>query len=191
MSMQASANDFDLLLQEHCAMLREHARVQARCTALLQAQARRIAALDAEVMRLRAGTIARDSALAWEREDRAALEREIPGLEKRSVLGRQVAALQERIADLLRSQAPTPAAPAPVPDADQLEASLGSADLVICQTGCLSHGDYWRVQDHCKRTGKACVLVAQPEALRIVRIHRAAPGDGPAHIATLRPQPVD
>ena len=53
-----------------------------------------------------------------------------------------------------------------------LEASLVAADLVICQTGCLSHGEYWRVQDHCKRTGKTCVLVDQPEALRIVRIHR-------------------
>jgi hypothetical protein len=30
------------------------------------------------------------------------------------------------------------------------------------------------VQDHCKRTGKACVLVEQPEALRIVRIQSGA-----------------
>jgi hypothetical protein len=49
---------------------------------------------------------------------------------------------------------------------------LVAADLVICQTGCLSHGDYWRVQDHCRRTGKACVLVEQPDALRIVRLNR-------------------
>ena len=55
-----------------------------------------------------------------------------------------------------------------------LDASLAAADLVICQTGCLSHGQYWRVQDHCKRTGKTCVLVEQPEAVRIVRIHKAA-----------------
>lgn len=40
-----------------------------------------------------------------------------------------------------------------------LEASAAAADLVICQTGCVSHGDYWRVQDHCRRTGKTCVLV--------------------------------
>lgn len=57
-------------------------------------------------------------------------------------------------------------------DIAQLEASLIAADLVICQTGCLSHGAYWRVQDHCKRTGKACVVVEQPEAVRIVRIHQ-------------------
>lgn len=51
-----------------------------------------------------------------------------------------------------------------------LEGSLFAADLVICQTGCLSHGAYWRVQDHCNRTGKTSVLVEQPDALRIVRI---------------------
>lgn len=54
-----------------------------------------------------------------------------------------------------------------------LEESLCAADLVICQTGCLSHGDYWRVRDHCRRTGKTCVMVEQPEALRIVRLQRS------------------
>jgi hypothetical protein len=32
---------------------------------------------------------------------------------------------------------------------------------VICQTGCISHDEYWRVQDHCRRTGKPCILVDQ------------------------------
>jgi hypothetical protein len=45
--------------------------------------------------------------------------------------------------------------------------------LVICQTGCISHGEFWRVEDHCKRTGKTCVLVEQPGALRIARLHPA------------------
>lgn len=45
-----------------------------------------------------------------------------------------------------------------------LDASLAAADLVICQTGCISHDDYWRVQDHCRRTGKPCILVDQPLA---------------------------
>ena len=58
-------------------------------------------------------------------------------------------------------------------EAEALEASLSAADLVICQTGCLSHGAFWRVQDHCKRTGKACVLVDAPRAVRIVRIQHA------------------
>ena len=42
-----------------------------------------------------------------------------------------------------------------------LDESLAAADLVICQTGCISHDDYWRVQDHCRRTGKPCILVDQ------------------------------
>lgn len=50
-----------------------------------------------------------------------------------------------------------------------LEASLKAADMVICQTGCVSHDAYWRVQDHCKRTGKQCVLVEQPQAMHFVR----------------------
>ncbi|MDO4637124.1 MAG: DUF2325 domain-containing protein [Lautropia sp.] len=57
-------------------------------------------------------------------------------------------------------------------DPSDLEERLVEADLVICQTGCLSHQDYWRVQDHCRRHNKPCVLVAQPEALRIIRIHQ-------------------
>ncbi|WP_300752829.1 DUF2325 domain-containing protein [Janthinobacterium sp.] len=54
-------------------------------------------------------------------------------------------------------------------DAAALEASLVAADLVICQTGCVSHDAYWRVHDHCKRTGKQCVLVEQPQAMHFVR----------------------
>jgi hypothetical protein len=44
----------------------------------------------------------------------------------------------------------------------QLDATLAAADLVICQTGCISHDAYWRVKDHCKRTGKRCVFVENP-----------------------------
>lgn len=40
------------------------------------------------------------------------------------------------------------------------EDGAAAADLVICQTGCLGHGDYWREQDHCRRTGKGCVLAS-------------------------------
>ncbi|WP_308417324.1 DUF2325 domain-containing protein [Chitinimonas koreensis] len=78
---------------------------------------------------------------------------------------------------------------AEVDDPAALEASLVAADLMICQTGCLSHGEYWRVQDHCKRTGKACVLVEAPQALRIVRIQRPAEGDG-ASIAPMVAEPA-
>lgn len=56
-----------------------------------------------------------------------------------------------------------------------VEVNLAAADLVICQTGCLSHDACWRVQDHCKRIGDACVVAAQPDAVRVVRIHRMPP----------------
>jgi Uncharacterized protein conserved in bacteria (DUF2325) len=56
----------------------------------------------------------------------------------------------------------------------QLEANLAAADLVVCQTGCISHNSYWRVKDHCKRTGKQCVFVENPSvsalALRLESI---------------------
>lgn len=44
----------------------------------------------------------------------------------------------------------------------QLEPQLAAADLVICQTGCISHDAYWRVKDHCKRHRKRCVFVDTP-----------------------------
>lgn len=51
----------------------------------------------------------------------------------------------------------------------RLEHTLAAADLVICQTGCVSHGAYWRVKDHCRRTGKRCVFVEQPSASSLQR----------------------
>lgn len=54
----------------------------------------------------------------------------------------------------------------------QLEASLSAADLVICQTGCISHDAYWRVKDHCKRTGKRCVFVEKPSVSSLARCLR-------------------
>ncbi len=53
--------------------------------------------------------------------------------------------------------------------AGQLDASLAAADLVICQTGCISHHAYWRVKDHCKRTGKRCIYVDNPSVSSLVR----------------------
>ena len=50
-----------------------------------------------------------------------------------------------------------------------LDASLAAADLVICQTGCISHNAYWRVKDFCKRTGKRCVFVENPSASSLER----------------------
>ncbi|KGH31650.1 MULTISPECIES: DUF2325 domain-containing protein [Comamonas] len=141
--------------------------VQTRCTAQMQSLAREVETLKRQLVQLRAKVIVRDSALAWEREQRHALA-------------------QAMALDLLQ-EAPQPTAEQTasgvdwplVEDADSqalaeqqlLEDSLHAADLVICQTGCISDGAYWRVKDHCKRTGKTCLLVDQPTALRVVRIH--------------------
>lgn len=256
--------DFERLWREHRALIAEHGRVQTRCSALLAEQARRIEALEAEVMRLRGRVIAGDTALAIAREQRDALAAAIPGLPRRLALTRRVDALKARVQTLtrelasrqwraasslrgdLRSDAAglasvrpahgataildacthhsaddersgrregprvgtqsgvhyrgrgqsgdrVPASLAPavlcvvsraeeIPathqvlaactaaggqaqvtcmegDACQLEASLRAADMVICQTGCLSHNAYWRVEDHCRRTGKPCIVV--------------------------------
>jgi hypothetical protein len=68
----------------------------------------------------------------------------------------------------------------------RLDASLAAADLVICQTGCLSHNAYWRVKDHCKRTGKRCVYLDKPSVAGFVRglaqlpeTEAATPADAP------------
>ncbi len=53
--------------------------------------------------------------------------------------------------------------------AGQLESTLAAADLVICQAGCVGHNAYWRVKDHCKRTGKRCVFVETPSATSLQR----------------------
>jgi hypothetical protein len=191
-TMQVAVENVDQLLREHAALLRAYGEAQVRCTAQISAQAREIARLDAQAMRLRAELVKRDTALAWAREDRAALDQAIPGLPKRVRLARHVDALQARVRELMDELQRRDLQPARPPDAPAaqagglagLEADLAAADLVICQTGCMSHGAYWRVQDHCKRTGKACVLVENADALHIVRIQRVGEGEGAALVAS-------
>ena len=221
-------NNFDNIAREHKVLLNEYGRVQSRCSELVARQVDQIEALQtevshmqAEIMRLRAELIARDTELAFVREDKAALEASIPGLPTRISLVRHVESLTEHIQSLMRERlgwqwrvkparleqnAIRPVIPADLrkksvlcigrddssttvaqlevekaggyflhhdgvddEDAAALEASLVAADLVICQTACISHNAYWRVQDHCKRTGKQCVLVNQPQAMHFVR----------------------
>ena len=193
-----ASEDVDQLVLEHRALMCVYGSAQARCTQEAASQALAVRRMQAQLMRLRAQVIVRDSQLAWEREDRKALEALVPGLPSRAALSRQVVALLNRVQDLLherlRSRLLEPRAtvstttsalasvaavePAECVDPQMLESSLHAADLVICQTGCVSHGEYWRVEDHCKRTGKLCVMVAQPEAIRIVRIQ--SPSSGPS-----------
>jgi hypothetical protein len=54
-------------------------------------------------------------------------------------------------------------------NAARLDHTLAAADLVICQTGCISHDAYWRVKDHCKRTGKPCLFVDNPSRSSLQR----------------------
>lgn len=190
--MQVAGHDFERLALEYRVLMCGYGRAQMRCSKQLRAQAREIDRLQAQAMRLRAEVIVRETALAWARDDHAALEQAIPGLPTRVTLARRVDALLARIQGLMRELPPAPppggfqaCAAATSAEPDALEASLRAADLVICQTGCLSHRAYWRVQDHCKRTGKACVLLERPGAVRIVRIHAAADG-GTARVATLQ-----
>lgn len=225
--MGLSSDERQQLQREHAALLAAYGRVQSHCSRLLSAQAGRIERLESENLQLRARLIRQETLLSWEREDRAALERAVPGLPRRAALARRVGQLMERVQALMRERlawqdrlvAPVPSTVAPrseapavavalreksvlcvsedamalmltrkvvemaggryqgrsgKEDADTLEASLVAADLVICQTGCVSHGAYWRVRDHCSRTGKECVLVDRPEALDGLRPTEAA-----------------
>ncbi|WP_240933100.1 DUF2325 domain-containing protein [Diaphorobacter sp. HDW4B] len=150
--MSYNKEEIHQLVLEHGVLLRHCGSLQVRCTDEIEAQEREIKRLQAELLRVRAQVIVRDSALAWEREERLKLQATLASWQVHGAMFE-------------------PQDTAPDADADLLERSLHAADLVICQTGCVTQGSFWRVEDHCKRTGKTCMLVEQPDALRIVRIH--------------------
>ena len=166
--------DIDHLVPEHGVLLRHYGALQRRCTEQARAQAQEIERQQRQLMRLRAQVIVLCSALAWEREDRQRLLAAIADWPEPGLAPRQ--------------EPPHPDADAHA-DAEWLEHSLRCADLVVCQTGCVSHGAFWRVEDHCKRTGKPCVLVEQPGALRIVRIHPSGEAERLAPAPLLSPSP--
>ncbi|MEO8119505.1 MAG: DUF2325 domain-containing protein [Rhodoferax sp.] len=170
--MSVSSKDFESMVREHRVLLTQYGQVQARCSELVRAQAGEIERLQAQLMRLRAAVIVRDTALAWRAPAAGPVIR--ADLREKAVLcigqdgsGASVAQQVVEMAGghFLHHDG------SDGEDAAALEASLSAADLVICQTGCVSHGAYWRVQDHCKRTGKQCVLVEQHAALTVMRIH--------------------
>ncbi|WP_028104904.1 DUF2325 domain-containing protein [Pseudoduganella violaceinigra] len=51
----------------------------------------------------------------------------------------------------------------------RLESSMAAADLVICQTACISHSAYWRVKDFCKRHQKRCIFIDNPSVTTLQR----------------------
>lgn len=65
-----------------------------------------------------------------------------------------------------------------------LDSNLAAADLVICQTGCISHNAYWRVKEFCKRTGKRCVFIENPSVSSLARGLKQASLGGPAKALT-------
>lgn len=188
-------SETEQLRLEHAALLQAYGRIQADCSQRLQGQARRIEQLEAALMQTRIGVILRDTRQAWlaETQHNLTLDAKLP---RRRLLARQVEQLLERVRQLT-GQRSTAAEPRAVlclsqdagtsrlarrlvevgggrfltheGDEHALEASLRAADLVLCQTGCLSHDAYWRVHDHCKRTGKPCVLLDQTETVAVVQ----------------------
>lgn len=198
---------------EFCVLLRHCAGVQARCSEHIAAQQAHIARLQADGMRLRAAVIVRDTTIQGLQQELAQLRAAHPGLPRRRMLVAQIDALLQRVQGLMREklrwqhaqqrQHALPPGPATEPalpqidaaalsgsDSDALSSHLSEADLVICQAGCVSHNDYWRLHNHCRRTGKQCILIDQPDALRIVRV-QALCDDAPADVATPESAPVD
>ena len=161
-------------------------------------------------MRLRGALVVRDTRLAMAHDALEQAQAATPGQPRRKAMARHISMLAERITALSReclrwrlaaevdaldiqrakqggaalTEATHPSHTRPVGEAQayDLDANLAAADLVICQTGCISHDEYWRVQDHCRRTGKPCILVDQPlttlqplRVSRMIRTPHAAP----------------
>jgi len=158
--MTLAAPPYQQLTGEYQVLMRHYGQTQMRCDALVRAQAAEIERLQGLAMRLRAAVIVRDTALAWERAQRSQAV-----LTCMQNLAR--ARLQWQWAQLRAAAQGGPGEGDGADDADDaaaLAAGAEAADLVVCQTGCLSHGDHWRVQDQCRRTGQTCVLVEQSAA---------------------------
>jgi len=241
MACRVDQAHFDQLLKENAVLARHLAGTQERCTRMGCDTATRIEAKDAELIRLRANLLSKDTHLAQMREQLHEMQATLPDLPARLTLSKDKHHLteqnqqlrrqlqqteqevlqlkdklgkipphppQEHASDPSAESLPPPASqtisalsnlavlcvggrPAIVPiyrqviehtggrflhhdggeedNAAQLDATLAAADLVICQTGCVSHNAYWRVKDHCKRTGKRCVFVETPSRTALTR----------------------
>ncbi len=188
--MRYAKDNLKQIVQEHRALMVAFGHAQLLCSE----QILTIKHMQAQVTRLRAELMICQTTLAWERDDRATQQAAQPATTRWQRLDRQMNAMLTRLhaqlhaqwhphlagRDRTRADGARPASAARATDSSSnladlavLEDSLRAADLVICQTGCVSHGNYWRVEDHCNRTGKPCVLVEAPDALRIVRIQSA------------------
>jgi len=170
------------LMDENAVLARELASAQKRSTCIAQAQAQRIQTLEATLVRLRGDLIRSET-------DKARLQEQLARMEAgRSVAASEPAPAAEQAKDATPLTNQTVLCvggrTAAVPlyryviertgghflhhDGGEhhcigkLDTTLAAADLVICQTGCISHDAYWRVKEHCKRTGKRCAFVDTP-----------------------------
>lgn len=233
---RADLQRLEQLADENLVLGRELAQAQQRSTRELAARAATIERQGAELVRLRAELVGRDTLVAGLREELQQLEAAVPGLRQRQQQAEQIrlqlarihelerallAARQEAERERRRAELALPTDEAPAADdgaasgaielpelgeravlcvggrqgvvpiyrqliertggrflhhdggeedaVAKLDASLAAADLVICQTGCISHDAYWRVKDHCKRHGKRCVFVDKPSASSLQR----------------------
>lgn len=105
------------------------------------------------------------------------MQREIADLRRALVLarGREIVSLSRLHWQVSAAPLPPPSAAATLPQAaakqtslattQQLRAQLSllTAEVVICQSGCLSQDAYWRVREYCRRNGKRCLFVAADE----------------------------
>jgi hypothetical protein len=192
------------LMQEYVALCRQLAKVQERCSAVMAEQAARTERLEREVLWLRARLVRQTTEQAWAREDAAVPE----GLPRRKAMARHIADLVEQVRRLTRERTrrrmglakPRPAGesaaqrtaqgerlqpPATVAADTAVEQAVAqaTAEWVLCRTGCLSHDAYWRVQDHCRRTGQTCLLVEAPQAA-----HLDGPQPSPQPLVPVRVQ---
>ena len=228
---------FNALAQENAVLGRELGKVQERITRVMAQKAADQERMHAELVKVRAQGIAKDSRIAYLQQDLEALQASVPELEERQRLQKKLQQLEQRQheleaqnTELRRRLAAAERAGtelladksivSSVADSSQsvpevsiqlhqkvvlcvggrsgnipnyrdviervggrfahhdggvednasvLDANLAAADLVICQTGCISHNAYWRVKDFCKRTGKRCVFVENPSASSLER----------------------
>ncbi|WP_394789303.1 hypothetical protein [Rhodoferax sp.] len=110
-----------------------------------------VACEHAALVRMLAGAQARVSALVTDHAQQiAALQTQIMRLRGRAILRETMLAwLRESLSKLEPLQPEL---------AEDLAPHADAADRVICQTGCVSHGHYWREDDQCRRTGKSCSI---------------------------------
>lgn len=158
----------EVLTHENRTLAWAFAKAQERSIQQQNEAEAAIRKLQAELIRARAALIAKDTLIASLQAQAVSPEADTPAVRSRNS-GRRFLFIGERIEMFSewREMAQREGGrfehlDAELENAAGFDASLAAADLVICQTGCLSHNAHWRVENHCKRHGKRCVFVDRP-----------------------------